>query len=574
MKDKKVVKIDFSRERIASQADKLYNEGKFVAALRLAHRELEEFGGDGDVYTRLSDIYEGMGLHASALNWWFRFLDEAEEADLPDIYEGIAVNFLNLGNETQSAFYYNKLIDVDDTLPEEAKWDIADAFSVDKKSRFRFVYPPQLADYSNELSVGSKALKSGDCKRAIAELDKIVKGSKDYAAAKEMQAVAYLLAGDAKNAELACTELLETQPDDVRAQATLAAVYLEQGREEESLALAKRLASEKQTETDDIYKVATVCCENGLHEEAYRKFCLLDEKIPYDGRMLYFKGVSAYKCGKIEEAERALDMLCAIYPDAEVAKYYLRAIRNYRAGNAPAPELIYFYHLPQEEREARCRALLQIGKASKDEAQLFGLFAMRDKYFEWCFDEMDGGDHDLQYLALVTAVHVRADEFIRDTLLDHEVADVLKVETLRLLMERNEDDEFGLVLCNIYRRVPLMRIAVGRKKRKRFVEAYAKIASKFSVVSDNYAIKLKESAEKLYSALEEYGGLDLIDNTDDCACAIFLLSGLKDLGGNADSIAAAFGANPQKVNVLVTMSLSKQHGLDKNGQQKTEETTE
>lgn len=574
MKDKKAVKIDFSRERIASQADKLYNEGKFVAALRLAHRELVEFGGDGDVYTRLADIYEGMGLHASALNWWFRFLDEADEADLPDIYEGIAVNFLNLGNETQSAFYYNKLIDVDDTLPEEAKWDIADAFSVDKKSRFRFVYPPQLADYSNELSAGSKALKSGDCKRAIAELDKIVKGSKDYPAAKEMQAVGYLLAGDTKNAELTCNELLETHPDDVRAQATLAAVYLEQGREGESLALAKRLAAEKQTETDDIYKVATVCCENGLHEEAYRKFCQLDEKIPYDGRMLYFKGVSAYKCGKIEEAERALDMLCSIYPDAEVAKYYLRAIRNYRAGNAPEPELIYFYHLPQEEREARCRALLQIGKASKDEAQLFGLFAMRDRYFEWCFDEMDGGDHDLQYLALVTAVHVRADEFIRDTLLDHEVADVLKVETLRLLMERNEDDEFGLVLCNIYRRVPLMRIAVGRKKRKRFIEAYAKIASKISVVSDNYAIKLKDAAEKLYSALEEYGGLDLIDNTDDCACAIFLLSGLKDLGGNADSIAAAFGANPQKVNVLVTMSLSKQHGLDKNGQQKTEETTE
>ena len=93
---KKVKKIDFSRSRIASRADKYYNEGKFIPALRLAYKELELFGGDGDIYTRLSDIYEAMGLHGSAI---------AEEEDLPDIYEGWAVNDLNTGNDTASAYY-------------------------------------------------------------------------------------------------------------------------------------------------------------------------------------------------------------------------------------------------------------------------------------------------------------------------------------------------------------------------------------------------------------------------------------------------------------------------------------
>ncbi len=560
MKVKRTRKIDFSRERIARLADKYYNEGNFLSALRLAHRERVEYGGDGETYARLCDVYEGMGLQGSAINYWFKLLDIAEEEDLPDVYEGLAVNFLGIGNERQSAYYYNRLIDADDTLPEETKLDIAEAFSGDKRSKFRFVYPPKLADYSNEIALGSKALKLGDCPRAIAELGKVAKGSKEYASAKEMQAVAYLLKGDPDSAEGACMEILRDTPDEIRAQATLAAVYLEQGRGEEALAIAHRLVAMEINETEDLYKVATVCCENGLHEAAYEKFCLLDERMPYDGRMLYFKGVSAYKSGKIEEAERALDQLCTVYPDAEVAKYYLREIRVYKeklacGEEATPPELIYFYHLPQEEREHRCRTLLKIGSCPKDEAQIFGLLALHDGYFAWCFDEMDGGDRDLQYLALVTAAHVRADEFLQDVLLDFEVADVLKVEILRMLIERNEDLEVGLVLCCMHKRVSTYKIRIGRKKRKKFLEGYAKIASKFGVIDDSYSQKIKVAAEKLYQCLEKNSALDLVENTDDCACAIYFLSGLHDLGKDKKWIAGAFDADLAKVNVLLSYTL-------------------
>ena len=562
-----VKKIDFSRKRIAHLADKYYNEGKFRPALRLAYKELLEYGGDPDVYARFADIYEAMGLQGSAVNCYFRFLDVAEEQDLPDIYEGLAANFLSIGNESQSAFYYNKLIDVDDTLPDETKFDIAEAFSAAKKDKFRFIYPPKLADYSKEMSVGSKALKAGDCRRAIDEFSKVERGAKEYASAKEMQAVAHLLAGETELAEQACKELLSVSPDDVRAQATLAAVYLEQGRKDESRALAEKLAAEEQDNADDLYKVATVCCENDMHEQAYQKFKLLEKKMPYDGRMLYFKAVAAYKSGRLAAAEKALDDLCTVYTDAEVAKYYLKELRAYRRDleesggtgrdeqeneRPTPPEFTYFYHLPQEEREQRCASLLKIGDCPKDEAQIFGLLALHDGYFQWCFDEMDGGDHDLQYLGLVTAIHVGADEFVRDVLLDFEVADVLKIEALRLLLERNEDLDVGLVLCSIYRRVPLLRIKIGRKRRKKFVESYAKVASKFVAISDMHGKKIAAAAEKLYRALEKHDALDLVDKDDDCACAIFLLSGIKELGRDKAMIASAFDANLDRVHVLMS----------------------
>lgn len=571
MEKGRVKKFDFSRKRIAHLADKYYNEGNYLSALRLAYKELNEYGGDADVFARLSDIYEGMALQGSAINCWFRFLDVADEADLPDIYEGLAANFLAIGNESQSAYYYNKLIDVDDSISEEARIEIAQAFSTTKKEKFRFVYPPKLADYSKEVSLGSHALKAGDCRRAIHEFSKVEKGAKEYETAKEMQAVAHLLAGEAQQAEGACMELLAENPDSVRAQATLAAVYLEQGREDESRALAEKLAALPLTDSDDLYKVATVCCENGLHDEAYQKFVVLDKKMPYDGRMLYFKGVSAYKSGRLDEAEKALDTLCTVYPDAEVAKYYLKALRAYKeekenakAGEeVVAPEFIYFYHLPQAEREHRCASLLKIGSCPKDEAQIFGLLALHDGYFHWCFDEMDGGDHDLQYLGIVTAAHVRADEFLQEVLLDFEVADVLKVETLRMLIERNEDIEVGLVLCNIYRRVPIFKIKIGRKRRKKFLEAYAKLASKFIVIRDSYAEKIANAAEFLYRALEAADGLDLIENTDDCACAIFFMAGLKEMGNDKQRIASAFDANFAKVQALLSYAVAAQNGVIK-----------
>lgn len=553
----KTQKIDYSRERLAKQADKYYNEGSYVSALRLAHKELSLFGGDGEVYTRIADIYEAMGLHASALNYWYRFLDIADEEDYPDIYEGIAVNYMNMGNENQAAFYYNKLMDVDDTLTNESKIEIATTFSKDKKSNFRFTYPPEIADFSKELEAGARAMKAGDFSAAIRLLSKIEKGSKQYGAAQETLAVAYLLADDKAKAEEVCIRRLQDEPDDTRVLSTLAAVYLESDKKEESLAIAKQLYAQKQDNADDLYKVATVCCENGMHQEAYEKFCLLDEKIPYDGRMLYFKAVSAYKCGKKEESQRTFDELCTLYPDAEVAKYFLRNLR----GELPSDEKIepdYFYHLPQNEREARAKTLLYISKAPKDEAQLLGMLAERDGTFLWAFDEMDGSDLELQYLALVAAAHAETDDFIRDVLLDYEVSDVLKIETMRMLYERNREDEVGVVLYHIYRKVCVLPISIGRKRRKKFLEGYAKVASKFGIVSDEYGKKVAKAAEGLYMALKEHDALEEVTSEDDCACAIFLSSGIKELNGGVESAATVFGANLSNVQNILAAALGKQ----------------
>lgn len=149
------MKIDFSKSRFRERAVKYYDEGNYLSALRFAYKEINLYGGDGDAYMMISDIYENMELYSSAVNCWFRFMDNCMGEDLPDIYEGLAINYLNMGNEAQSAFYYNKLMDTDNTLTPENKADIAETFAHDKRSRFRFVYPPRFADYSGETEAGA-----------------------------------------------------------------------------------------------------------------------------------------------------------------------------------------------------------------------------------------------------------------------------------------------------------------------------------------------------------------------------------------------------------------------------------
>ena len=79
------------------------------------------------------------------------------------------------------------------------------------------------------------------------------------------------------------------------------------------------------------------------------------------------------------------------------------------------------------------------------------------------------------------------------------------------------------------------------------------------------------ATETLYTALSEYNSLDLVDNTDDLACAIFIISGLKELGNNPATIAAAFDANVAKVQVLLSAAVSREHGIAKTEEEKIKE---
>ena len=540
-KDDKIQKLDFSDEFLLESASRRLDAGDHFGALTMLNKRNGMYEKNCDAAVLAADIYESMELYALAVDAWFHFLDTCNEADFPEGYEGLAVNYMNMGNEAQSAFYYNKLITTDEEMSAESKLEIMRMFAKPAKPRLRVVYPPEERDDAEDVQRGVFFLKTGQLSEAKNAFSDIEKGSPNYATARGLSAVCSLLQGNSRLAEEECLQLLEEHPDDVQALSTYSAVLSEQGREKESRRVAARLAQIETDSTDELYKIATVLCENDMDEDAYRVLSRLKEKLPYDNNILYFYAVAAYRTGKEEEAIDTLDRLCTIYPHAAVARYYLTRMREARDGERKA-ETTYYYRVPQAEYETVKNFLSAVSAASPEEAaQVSGLPDMEE--FLWiAFDEMDGRDAKLQELALKVADQCRLDAFLRDILLDFQGNDGMKLELLERLAARNEENSFGTVLGHIYKEFFTHKIAIGNRKYKAFMKAFSLAYARYGLLGEENERKLCSAAEETYRELADREAWDYMDETAELACVIYREAHLRDGERTLSAMAELFDA--------------------------------
>lgn len=547
-KSDKILKFDKSERRLADSMQKRLDEGDAEGAIAMGYRWVEFYGPCVDAYAMLADGYEMLEANAQAIKVWYRFLDMCEEDCLGEAYEGLAVNYMNLGRDSQAAYYYNLLLQVDDDISEESKMEIVETFSKPHKSLFRTVYPPEKADYTPELETGLEALKRGDFAAAEESFSAVEKGAKQYFSAQNLIAVSYLLQGNNERAKALCEKLIAENPEDVQVNTTYAAALGQMELRDEAKRVAKKLYTMPASDSDELYKIATVCCENELHKEALEKFCELENEVQNDRMLLYFKAVAACKSGEYALSRKTFEKLLTLYPEASVARYYYDVLRlwleNKDKEELQPPQTSYFYSLPKEVSERYCDLLIFLNKLSRSEAEAVMDNPQIRVVLDWAFDEANETD-ELRLLAVHAAVHCGYDFFVRDVLLDAEVPDAVKIKTLQLLLMRNAEDSFGVVLYNVYRRVKLRRVKTGVKKRKKFLEAFSSAYSKFGILSDRHGRKICAASELLYRCLLAAGKGEMLDETNDAAAAIYLLAGLKEGGGTLKAAAEFFGAKAE-----------------------------
>lgn len=547
----KVTKIDLSDDRLIALAADLVDNHNYIGALKMLNKNAELSGNDDDSLMLYAEIFDDMGLYEKCVNGWFKYVDEAEFADLSDCYEGLAVSYMNLGNEHYSAYYYNKLLSESDEVDPEMREEILREFVSTDENPLKFSYPPSLEDCSEYIAGGIAHMKAGEYEQAIEEFEKVGEGNPKYLAARNYVAMCKIISDRCDEAEQECLNVLEKYPDDVQALTTLAAVKTEAGKREEALDLAKKLLSLELTDPESIYKIATVCCENKLHAEAYGLFKRLTGELQYDLNIMYFKAVSAFNSGKYEESFDAFDELCTIYPEAVTARYCYRQAKGMKE-SGEISELSYFYRLPNEVRESSLKLLAAYMRLSGAAAKkLAGEVDLTD-CIRWCFDEIEGfGGSELQLLAAQVAVKAGLDEVVRDILLDAFVDDRLKLDVLTSLAERNEFGCFGVVVCHVYRRITMTSLDIGRLKRKYFVQAYARLVAHFSVLDDEYGVEFAAAAERLYQKLFKEGRLEAAENVEVLTAAIYCLSEVKAAGIEGDKIYSFFEATKEQINNLI-----------------------
>lgn len=553
VRQKKILKFHKDENTLLRAAEKRLDDGEFLSALRFLNSYHEQCPPNADSAAAQADAYELSEACAQALKAWYVFLDCCDEDSLADAYEGLAVNYMNLGKDTQAAYYYNRLLQVDGDISEESKMEIVETFSKPKKSPFRIVYPPERADFSDTIEEGLERLKEGKCELSREIFSRVPVRSQQYRSAQNLIAVSYLLGDDAPMAAAACERLLGEDDKDVQAYTTYAAALGQLGRTDEAFAVAEKISRFSVDDTDELYKIATVCCENGLHERALEKFIQLEDSVPNDKMLLYFKAVSAAKSGKEELSIDTFERLLTIYPEASVARYYYDLLRYYRGNRDKEdlypPELSYYYALPAAVKEKYCQLLCFLEKLRSDLTDEVGDDPQVLNVLRWCFDENEGTGPELQHLAVLVAVRCRAERFLRSMFLNPEVSDAIKLFAVEKLTERNREASYGIVICHFYRPVRIRHINIGVRKHRRFVQGYARAYAKAVILSEYQSQQVAAKAEFLYQSMLEADLLSLTDRPEDVAAVIYRLSGLR--GGISMKAEEIFDADEKNVEKIM-----------------------
>lgn len=546
-----IIKIDFSDFRLIKMAENMVDQHKYIDALKMLNKSMELNGSSDRARMLYAEIFDDMNLYEKCINGWFRYIDETNDDDLSDCYEGIAAAFMNIGSENYSAYYYHLLLQETDEIDADTREQILNDFLGDDEP-LKFAYPPEIADRTEEIKSGINLMKEEKYDLAAETFAQVEERNPKYNTARNYIAMCKIISDKPDEAEAECIEILKRDKTNVQALTTLAAVQSEKGNREEALKLSYELLSLNLTDSDDLYKVATVCCENKLHAEAYNIFRKLTEgeELAYDLSVMFFKAVSAFNCGKTEESLKVFDEIETIYPEAATASYFASEVRRMLAENEIS-ELGYFYRLPQELREQHFKILAAFLQLPKSKAEKLLEEIDVEKGIRWCFDEQDGKGEELKELAAQVAVKAGRDDIVREILLNAFVSDHVKIGTLSLLAERNVFDSFGIVICCIYKRVSTRALNIRVPKRKLFIRAYAKLVAHFSILDDINGIAFAMTAEKLYNKLEKEKRLDDVKNVNALAAAIYLKSKIIGAGISGRHVYEFFEVTENQVNKIL-----------------------
>ena len=530
------ITLRFDDEFMLDSAQKRFDEGDYFGALRILNKREALNDPIADAYEIYADIYEALGLWPLAADAWFRFLDTCAREEFSDGFEGLAVAFMNMGNDLQSGYYYHRAVYGDEEQPEEGP-------PTPSVPVLRLVHDADAGERSPELiSEGLDLLKSGDLAGAREVFADIPETSEDFASGAGLSAMCTLMMGDETAAEEQCAKLMERYPDNVQVLTTYCAVLGAVDKNDEAKEVARRLARLDAKKTDDLYRIATALCETELHAEAYEKLKELRASLPYDENVLWFFAVAAYKTDRTDEAVEALETLTLLYPRKYVAAWYLSRLRMLLDGGERVP-MTYYYRLPESEYRNIAAYLLEINGYDEDAREVEVTKERFRENFRLAFDEMEGRDEKLQLLASKVAARCRADSLLRAALLDRDGDDIVKLSILHDLVCRNEEDSFGTVICDLYREIFTHRIEIGRKCGGAFMLAFADVYAKYALIGEVAETKICNAGEDIYASVAEAGEWELMNDRSALAAAIYREARIPGGERSIGEICKLFGAD-------------------------------
>ena len=543
--DDGIRRLDFSDEFLLDSAEKRYEAGDYMGTLTMLNKRAGMYRPCADASALYADVYEAFSLWIPCADAWFRFLDTCNEADFGEGYEGLSLAFANMGDALRAELYYRRSFEVSGEVPP-SDLDEED-FVPEQRPQLRLIHSDDgTVSDPDLLRRGVLFVKLGELDKAKEVLSEIEPGSEDFPSACGLIAMCKLLTGDTAGAAEECERMLEYHPDNIHALTTYCAVLGAQDRKEEAKAVGRKLAAMDSDSAEDLYRIATALCETGLDGEAYEKLTKLKGMQPYDDSILWFHAVAALRSGRKEEAISSLETLTTVYPRRVIATLYLERLRGDKEVT-----ISYFYRLPEDTYKELTSFLLMADGVEPEMAERLGGDKEIENYIRLAFDQLEGRDQKLQQLAARVAVKCRCDDVVRELLLDFEGDEFIKLSMMRDLVLRNEDNSFGVVICNFYREFYTHKMEFDGRRPDQFMEAFAEVYSRYSITADDNERKLLYAAEDVNYTLVDADADDLFAEKEALAAVIYREARLADGEHGIETIAGLFNANVHTVKEIL-----------------------
>ena len=543
--DDGIRRLDFSDEFLLDSAEKRYEAGDYMGTLTMLNKRAGMYRPCADASALYADVYEAFSLWIPCADAWFRFLDTCNEADFGEGYEGLSLAFANMGDALRAELYYRRSFEVSGEVPP-SDLDEED-FVPEQRPQLRLIHSDDgTVSDPDLLRRGVLFVKLGELDKAKEVLSEIEPGSEDFPSACGLIAMCKLLTGDTAGAAEECERMLEYHPDNIHALTTYCAVLGAQDRKEEAKAVGRKLAAMDSDSAEDLYRIATALCETGLDGEAYEKLTKLKGMQPYDDSILWFHAVAALRSGRKEEAISSLETLTTVYPRRVIATLFLERLRGDKEVT-----ISYFYRLPEDTYKELTSFLLMADGVEPEMAERLGGDKEIENYIRLAFDQLEGRDQKLQQLAARVAVKCRCDDVVRELLLDFEGDEFIKLSMMRDLVLRNEDNSFGVVICNFYREFYTHKMEFDGRRPDQFMEAFAEVYSRYSITADDNERKLLYAAEDVNYTLVDADAEDVFAEKDALAAAIYREARLTDGEHGIETIANLFNANVHTVKEIL-----------------------
>lgn len=405
----------FFFERAVQSLDRLH----YDKALKYFKRAVEYEPENPVNYYNMAGILSEIGNFEES-NEVLKQLLDSSDTGMTECYFYMANNYANMEQFEQAEDAIVRYLeqDPDGQYLEEAE-EIMDylSYELDRPAHVRNI---KSREEFFEHDRARTLLEEGRFLEATRLLEKLVKKSPDFTAARNNLALAYYYLGRFETCLNTIKEVLERDKGNLHALCNLAIVYKHAGQEEDLQELVRMLGKTYPYHHEHLFKLATTMGILGEHEAAYRHFKRLLRNNPMEDACLYhYCAVSAFNTGRHEDAEKFWKMSDRADSDSRIARFYLSELESMKQHREMAP-LSYHYHLPYEE------SFRQLEQADDPLQQYIRRDPLLRSSFLWALRH---GDEDTK-LQVIKAMGMSRDQemqlALREFLLEPEESDYLK----------------------------------------------------------------------------------------------------------------------------------------------------